>query len=74
MCGLRNIDLQTCRMFIGVADLIDWVQSVLSLVDYHKRPNLSTSLLLAPSCYEQISNRVSVEILGGTFQYIGKCK
>ena len=55
-------------------DLIDRVQSVLSLVDHHKRPNLSTSLLLMPSCYEQISNRVSAETVGCTFEYIRKSK
>jgi len=36
-------------------DIIEWVQSVLTLVDQHKRPNLSTSLLLAPSGYKQIN-------------------
>ena len=47
-------------------DLIDLVQQVLSSVDCHKRPKLSTSLLLVPSCYEQIGNRFSAEILGST--------
>jgi len=55
-------------------DLIDWVQQVLSLVDCHKRPKLSTSLLLVPSCYKQISNRLSAEILGSTFEYIRNSK
>jgi len=55
-------------------DMIEWVQSILTLVDQHKRPNLSTSLLLAPSGYRQISSRVSGEILGCTFEFIGKSK
>jgi len=55
-------------------DLIDWVQSVLSLVDHHLRPNVSTSLLMVPSCYEQISNRVRAEIFGCTLDYIRKSK
>ena len=55
-------------------DMIEWVQYVLTLVDQHKRPNLSTSLLLAPSGYKQISNWVRGEILGCTFEYIGKSK
>ena len=53
-------------------DLIDWVQQVLSAVD--KRPQLPTSLLLVPSCYEQISTRLSLEILGSTFEYIRNSK
>ena len=55
-------------------DMIEWVQSIVTLVDQHKRPNLSTSLLLAPSGYKQINSRVSGEILGCTFEYIGKSK
>jgi len=55
-------------------NLIEWGQSALTLVDYHKRPNLSTSLLLAPCCHEHISNRVSAEILGCTFEYIREAK
>ena len=62
-----------CKNYKAIQhDLINWVQSLLSLVDYDKRPILSTSLLLAPFCYEQISNRVSNEILDCTFEYIRK--
>jgi len=43
-------------------NLIDCVQSVLTLVDQHKRCNLSTSLLLATSCNEQISNDLGINI------------
>ena len=78
-CGYGVDDVQhfffECNNYEAIRrDLTDWVQSVLSSVDYQKRPQLSTSLLLAPRWYEQISNRVSFQILGSTFECIKNFK
>jgi len=64
-----------CENFEAIRqDMVDWVQSALTLVDDSEKPKLSTSLLLAPNCYKQITNRVCAEILGCTFEYISKSK